>query len=104
MNKIVGYAQGPLASDEALLVSDTGFESATESLSKLLPSGTSTVTVNRRDGPTDAAVRGRILDVLNQGPSVVNYYGHGSVDITGAPLLDAATPRSYATPATSRST
>jgi hypothetical protein len=91
VNKIVGYAQGPLASDEALLVSDTGFESATESLAKLLPSGTSALTVNRRDGPTDAAVRGRILDVLNQGPSVVNYYGHGSVDIwTGAPLLESA--------------
>ena len=104
VNKIVGYAQGPLASDEALLVSDTGFESATESLSKLLPSGTSTVTVNRRDGPTDAAVQGRILDVLNQGPSIVNYYGHGSVDIwTGAPLLESADARSYGTPATSHS-
>ena len=47
--------------------------------------------MNRRDGPTDAlAVRGRILDVLNRGPSVVNYYGHGAVDIwTGAGLLES---------------
>jgi peptidase C25-like protein len=91
VNKIINYEQGPtLAARNALLVSDTGFEAPSESLAKLLPTGTSAVTVNRRDGPTDAAVRGRILDVLNQGPSVVNYYGHGAVNIwTGAPLLDS---------------
>ena len=51
--------------------------------------------MNRRDGPTDALVRGRILDVLNRGPSVVNYYGHGAVDIwTGAGLLESTDARS----------
>ena len=92
VDKIIGYEQAPaLASHEALLVSDTGFEAATASLSRLLPSATSAVTVNRRDGPTDAAVRGRILDLLNRGPSVVNYYGHGAVNIwTGAGLLQSA--------------
>ena len=91
VDKIIGYEQGPApASHQALLVSDTGFEPATASLSKLLPSATSTVRVNRSDGPTDAAVRGRILEVLNGGPSVVNYYGHGAVNIwTGAGLLQS---------------
>jgi len=91
VDKIIGHAQASApAPREALLVSDTGFEPATESLQKLLPSGTSAVRVNRSEGPTDAAVRGRILNVLNQGPSVVNYYGHGAVDIwTGVPLLDS---------------
>ena len=96
VDKIIGYEQATTpASDEALLVSDTGFEPATDSLAKLLPSSTSSVTVNRRDGPTDAVVRGRILDVLNRGPSVVNYYGHGAVDIwTGAGLLESTDARS----------
>ena len=96
VDKIIGYEQATTpASHEALLVSDTGFEPATDSLAKLLPSSTSSVTVNRRDGPTDALVRGRILDVLNRGPSVVNYYGHGAVDIwTGAGLLESTDARS----------
>ena len=96
VDKIIGYEQATTpASHEALLVSDTGFEPATDSLAKLLPSSTSSLTVNRRDGPTDAVVRGRILDVLNRGPSVVNYYGHGAVDIwTGAGLLESTDARS----------
>ena len=96
VDKIIGYEQAPAqTSPEALLVSDAGFEPATESLSKLLPSSTTAVTVNRRDGPTDAAVHERILEVLNRGPSVVNYYGHGAVDVwTGAGLLESADARS----------
>jgi hypothetical protein len=92
VDKIIGYEQGPApTSHQALLVSDTGFEPATASLSRFLPSAMSAVRVNRSDGPTDAAVRGRILDVLDRGPSVVNYYGHGAVDIwTGAGLLESA--------------
>ena len=91
VDKIIGYEQGPPpAAHEALLVSDTGFEPPSKSLAKLLPAGTTTVTIDRRDGPTDATVRGRIVNELNSGPSIVNYYGHGSVGIwTGAPLLDA---------------
>jgi hypothetical protein len=96
VGKIVGYDQAAApAARDALLVSDTGFEAATDSLRKLLPSATSAVTVNRDDGPSDAAVRARILDDLNRGPSVVNYYGHGAVDIwTGARLLRSADARS----------
>jgi hypothetical protein len=95
VDKIIGYEQGTTPpSREALLVSDTGFEPATGSLAKLLPSSTSAVTVNRRDGPSDAVVRKRILDVLDRGPAVVNFYGHGAVDIwTGAGLLESADAR-----------
>jgi hypothetical protein len=98
VDKIIGYEQAPrAAAREALLVSDTGFESATDSLRALLPATTTAATVNRRDGPTDAAVRGRILTELNRGPSVVNYYGHGSVDLwTGAGLLRSADARALA--------
>lgn len=92
VDKIIGYDQAARAATrDALLVSDTGFEFATDSLRGLLPAKTEATTVNRRDGPTDADVRGRILAALNRGPSVVNYYGHGSVDLwTGAGLLKTA--------------
>jgi hypothetical protein len=92
VDKIIGYEQEPRAAPrEALLVSDTGFEPATASLRALFPAATSAATVNRSDGPTDADVRGRILTALNHGPAVVNYYGHGSVDLwTGAGLLRSA--------------
>jgi Peptidase family C25 len=98
VDKIIGYDQAPrAAARDALLVSDNGFESATESLRALLPATTTAATVNRSDGPTDAAVRGRILDALNRGPSVVNYYGHGSVELwTGAGLLRTADARGLA--------
>ncbi len=92
VDKIIGYEEAPApASREALLVSDNGFEAATDLLRPLLPPATTAVTVNRSDGPTDAAVHDRILNALNRGPSFVNYYGHGAVDIwTGADLLKSA--------------
>jgi hypothetical protein len=95
VDKIIGYDQAARTDPrDALLVSDTGFEFATESLRALLPADTDVTTVNRSQGPTDGDVRGRILGALNQGPSVVNYYGHGSVDLwTGAGLLRSADAR-----------
>jgi hypothetical protein len=92
VDKIIGYEEAPApTSREALLVSDNGFEAATDLLRLLLPPATTAVTVNRSDGPTDAAVHDRILNALNRGPSIVNYYGHGAVDIwTGADLLKSA--------------
>ena len=54
---------------------------------------TTAATVKRSDGPTDRDVQGRILDVLNRGQSVVNYYGHGTVALwTGAGLLRSSEP------------
>jgi hypothetical protein len=98
LDKIIGYEQAPRpAGRDALLVSDNGFESATESLRALVPATTTAATVNRSDGPTDQDVRGRILDALDRGPSVVNYYGHGSVARwTGAGLLRSADARALA--------
>jgi hypothetical protein len=98
VDKIIGYDQAARTeARDALLVSDTGFEFATNSLRALLPAGTNAATVNRSEGPTDADVRARILAALNRGPSVVNYYGHGSVDLwTGAGLLRTADARGLA--------
>ena len=96
VDKIIGYEQATTpASHEALLVSDTASSLPPTRSPSFCRPARATVTVNRRDGPTDALVRGRILDVLNRGPSVVNYYGHGAVDIwTGAGLLESTDARS----------
>jgi hypothetical protein len=38
----------------------------------------------------DDIMRGQIVDALNQGPMIVNYFGHGSVSVwTGAGLLNS---------------
>ncbi|MFN2468781.1 MAG: C25 family cysteine peptidase [Gaiellaceae bacterium] len=84
--KIVRYvAEGPSASRQMLLVSDKpidyDFEAASRTLYGLIPSTWTTAAVNRREGPNDAAVRARLLAALNQGPSLVNFFGHGSIEI-----------------------
>jgi hypothetical protein len=49
--------------------------------------------VKRAQGPNDAAVKTRLLDFLNQGPTLVNFYGHGSLDIwTGGGILKNTDP------------
>src|SRR5207253_31541 len=64
------------------------FESFSTALRPFLPTAMSVQTVNRADGPTDTDVHSRIIANINQGPAIVNFYGHGSVDIwTGARIL-----------------
>lgn len=71
------------------MVSDSGFESESTQTRALLPSSVAVQTINRSDVGNDDLMRGQIVDALNQGPMIVNYYGHGSVGVwTGAGLLD----------------
>jgi len=92
VNKILAYAheqqQGtPLRG--ALLVSDSGFESESSATAGLLPAAMSIININRTDG-SDDITRTQIVNSLNQGPLVANYFGHGSVSVwTGAGLLDS---------------
>jgi hypothetical protein len=45
--------------------------------------------VNRGEGADDV-IRGQIINGINSGPLLVNYFGHGSVTVwTGAGLLDS---------------
>jgi len=45
--------------------------------------------INRADVGNDDVMRGQIVNALNQGPLLVNYYGHGSVRVwTGDGLLN----------------
>jgi hypothetical protein len=85
INKIVNYVASN-ASQTALMVSDrTGsdgynFEAANQQVRSLLPSNIGVETINRGDQPADS-VRSQIVDGVNQGPMLVNYMGHGSVEV-----------------------
>ncbi|HKO45910.1 MAG TPA: C25 family cysteine peptidase, partial [Pyrinomonadaceae bacterium] len=93
ISKILSYEQErelnvPLRT--AVMVADQGFETQSEATSELLPSSVGVQRINRTALGSDDLVRTRILDALNQGPMLVNYYGHGSLQVwTGVPLFDS---------------
>lgn len=84
VSKIVGYDRDA-PSGGMLLVADVGddafdFKAASAGILGLIPLNLSTHEIDR--GATDGATaRMQLLDYLNQGQRVVNYFGHGSVDI-----------------------
>jgi hypothetical protein len=74
----------------ALLVADNGFEGKSLATSTLLPPGIAVQSINRSLVGSDDLMRGQIVDGIDSGPMIVNYYGHGSVTVwTGAGLLDS---------------
>src|SRR5262249_2925026 len=74
----------------AVMVSDSGFESESSATAALLPPAMTVTTINRADLGSDDLTRTQIVNTLNQGPLVANYFGHGSVTVwTGAGLLDS---------------
>jgi hypothetical protein len=93
VSKILSYEQerglnAPLRG--AVMVADTGFEPQNSQTVALMPAGMTVQTINRADVGNDDAMRGQVVDAINQGPMVVNYYGHGSVRVwTSAGLLDS---------------
>jgi hypothetical protein len=81
--KIIAY-DGGARPDGILLVADAqdensgaSFEAASSELRGVVPAGQNVEQVNRGDLSIVAA-RARLLDALNRGPRVVNYYGHGN--------------------------
>jgi len=97
--KIVNFVPQPAQS--ALLVADQdefnvfGFAQTNDAFQSLLPAGMSVQRVNRAPQPAgvpttqpDAQVRTDIIAGFNQGRALVNYSGHGNVDVwTGANLF-----------------
>jgi hypothetical protein len=75
----------------ALLVSDRGFEGEnSQTKAQLLPS-VPVQTIDRAQVNDDNGMSSQIIDAINAGPMLVNYYGHGSVDVwTGAGVLNDA--------------
>lgn len=94
IGRIVGFSPGS-AGQGALLVADRNdqyndFEAASQNVQSLLPAGTQVQVINRGNQDTNT-VRSQIIGSINQGPLVVNYYGHGSVGLwTGAGLLNTS--------------
>jgi len=96
VSKIVGYEQPDATgvwTSEVLLVADHNdvfdFEAASAKVGALIPA---TKTVQGIFlGQTDfATARGELLTTFNQGKVLVNYMGHGSVDLWRGNLLTSA--------------
>ncbi|MFL6283810.1 MAG: C25 family cysteine peptidase, partial [Pyrinomonadaceae bacterium] len=92
VNKIVSRTFDS-SQTSALMVADRdgsdgyNFETATDAVQNLLPSGSSVTRINRRSQDA-GVVRSQIVAGVNAGPLVVNWMGHGSIDVwTGDGLL-----------------
>jgi hypothetical protein len=81
--KIINYEQASPA-EEALLVSDLNdginFEGSSEQLIPLIPSQTK-ITHLKRGQLGDEATHAALIDLINRGQRVVNYNGHGNLDM-----------------------
>jgi len=93
VSKIMSYEQereSNLPLRGAVMVADNGFEAESSQTRGLLPPNVAVETINRTEVANDDVTRGLIVDALDVGPMIVNYYGHGSVRVwTGAGLLDS---------------
>ncbi len=89
INKILSYDKSSL-SQSVLLVSDANdgfnFEQASSQLRSMLP-GTLPVTEIKRGQVDAATAKQQLLDAINQGQKLVNYAGHGSVNLWRGNLL-----------------
>jgi peptidase C25-like protein len=89
VSKIISY-ESSVASSEALLVADANedfdFESVSAQLRGLLPSSLKASQINRGRMDPDAA-KAELLDAINRGQKIVNYFGHGSVNQWKGDLL-----------------
>jgi hypothetical protein len=95
VGKILAY-EGQRPDRKVLLVSDLsdtwGFAGSSESLRPLIPA-TYAVQSLDRDSMDPATANAQVLAAINEGPAVINYLGHGSVDLWRAGLLtDADVP------------
>jgi hypothetical protein len=99
VGKIMAYEQERETGGQlrgAVMVADNGFESQSNETRALLSAGMAVQTINRSEVGNDDLMRGQIVDALDQGPLIVNYYGHGSVTVwTGAGLLNSTLARSF---------
>ncbi len=96
ISKIVNFSPANVP-QTALMVADTqgsyyfNFEQANDQAGALLPTGMAVQKVYRRLQPSDAAARANIISRINSGAALVNYSGHGNVDVwTGAPIFSGS--------------
>ncbi|HYV06571.1 MAG TPA: C25 family cysteine peptidase, partial [Blastocatellia bacterium] len=95
VNKLIAYDKSA-SSNEVALVADSNdgfdFEKAATSLRALLPPDlrVSEIFRSRTD---DATARTELLEAINRGQKIVNYTGHGSVNVWRGSLLTASDGR-----------
>jgi hypothetical protein len=91
IEKIVGY--NPARADGVLLVSDSNdgidFERESMRLRELIPSSLNIETITRGQS-SDAAAKDRIVASIKRGQRIINYFGHGSIDLWRGGLLTSA--------------
>lgn len=92
VSKIVGYDKSG-APDGAVLIADRNdgfdFEAAAASVKRQFPPRTMVVELLRSQ-MDDATLRAAIIDVMNRGPKIVNYIGHGSSGLWRGNIFSAA--------------
>ena len=93
VSKIVGYEKSSKR-NEALFVADRAddsddfsFEGASEEVRALLPIYLMVRKIFRDQFSSDAQARAELLNDINQGPLLVNFIGHGSVESWRGSLL-----------------
>jgi hypothetical protein len=93
VSKIVGYEKSGKKND-ALLVADRvdnsddfNFEGASEEIWGLLPSSLMVRKIYRSQFSSDSQANGVLLSAINQGPLLVNFIGHGSIEIWRGNIL-----------------
>jgi hypothetical protein len=89
--KILGYDAGGGGSGILLVAGANDgfdFEGANDQLRELLPANLSVEEINRGQMDADSA-KSQLVSSLNRGPALVNYAGHGSVDLWGGSLFTA---------------
>jgi hypothetical protein len=88
VNKIIAYEKSGIA-QAALLVSDlddgVNFNLANNQIKAAIPAGFNVVNITRGQTNTDAKTE--LMEQLAQGGKIVNYAGHGSVNLWRANLL-----------------
>jgi Peptidase family C25/Lamin Tail Domain len=93
VSKIISFQNGSLGRGALLVsdqVSDFDFEAANRAVRALLPQGMDAQLINRGSNDT-STVHSQIVNGINQGPLLVNYVGHGSIETwTGAGILRSA--------------
>jgi hypothetical protein len=87
VSKIIGYEKSS-KKNEALLVADRvdnsddfDFERGSEEVRALLPSYLIARKIYRSQFSSDSQANGVLLSAINQGPLLVNFIGHGSIEI-----------------------
>lgn len=90
VSKIIGYTPPP-EPQAALLVADNpgtppiwDFESGNDNVQSLLPASMTVQRVNVRTEPSIAVATASITAGINEGRAMVNYSGHGNVNVWGS--------------------